>query len=56
MRPTPYDPGAGRAGAPAMLDSLSDRLSETLGDLRSRGRLSEEDVNTAVREIRLALL
>ncbi len=39
-----------------MLDSLSDRLSETLGDLRSRGRLSEEDVNAAVREIRLALL
>ncbi|MGA0122666.1 MAG: signal recognition particle protein [Gaiellales bacterium] len=39
-----------------MLDSLSDRLSDTLGDLRSRGRLSEEDVNAAVREIRLALL
>jgi signal recognition particle subunit SRP54 len=39
-----------------MLDSLSDRLGETLGDLRSRGRLSEDDVNGAIREIRLALL
>ena len=39
-----------------MLDSLSDRLGGVLGDLRSRGRLSEDDVNAAIREIRLALL
>jgi signal recognition particle subunit SRP54 len=39
-----------------MLDSLSDRLGDVLGDLRSRGRLGEEDVAAAVREIRLALL
>ena len=39
-----------------MFDSLSDRLNTTLTDLRSRGRLSEEDVATAMREIRLALL
>jgi signal recognition particle subunit SRP54 len=39
-----------------MLDSLSDRLGDVLGDLRSRGRLGEEDVTAAVREIRLALL
>ena len=39
-----------------MLDSLSDRLGDVLGDLRSRGRLSEDDVNAAIREIRLALL
>ncbi len=39
-----------------MLDSLSDRLSDTLGDLRGKGRLSEDDVNAAMREIRLALL
>ena len=39
-----------------MFDSLSDRLNATLTDLRSRGRLSEEDVATAMREIRLALL
>ena len=35
---------------------LSDRLNATLTDLRSRGRLSEEDVAVAMREIRLALL
>jgi signal recognition particle subunit SRP54 len=39
-----------------VFDSLSDRLNATLTDLRSRGRLSEEDVATAMREIRLALL
>ena len=39
-----------------MFDSLSDRLNATLTDLRSRGRLSEEDVAAAMREIRLALL
>jgi signal recognition particle subunit SRP54 len=39
-----------------MFDSLSDRLNTTLTDLRSRGRLSEDDVAAAMREIRLALL
>jgi signal recognition particle subunit SRP54 len=39
-----------------MLDSLSDRLGDALGDLRSSGRLSEEDLDKAIREIRLALL
>jgi signal recognition particle subunit SRP54 len=39
-----------------MFDTLSDRLAATLGDLRSRGRLTEEDVARAMREIRLALL
>ena len=39
-----------------MFDSLSDKLQATLGDLRGRGRLSEEDVSKAAREIRLALL
>jgi signal recognition particle subunit SRP54 len=39
-----------------MFDSLSDKLQATLGGLRSRGKLSEEDVNKALREIRLALL
>ncbi len=39
-----------------MFDSLSDRLTATLGDLRSRGKLSEDDVKAAMREIRLALL
>jgi signal recognition particle subunit SRP54 len=39
-----------------MFDSLSDRLQSTLGELRSHGRLTEEDVTRAMREIRLALL
>jgi signal recognition particle subunit SRP54 len=39
-----------------MFDALSDKLQATLGDLKGRGRLSEEDVSRASREIRLALL
>jgi signal recognition particle subunit SRP54 len=39
-----------------MFDQLSDRLQETLSDVRSRGKLSEADVDKAMREIRLALL
>jgi signal recognition particle subunit SRP54 len=39
-----------------MFDTLSDKLQATLGDLRSHGRLSEEDLSRAAREIRLALL
>jgi signal recognition particle subunit SRP54 len=39
-----------------MFDLLSERLQATLADVRSRGKLSEEDVNAAMREIRLALL
>jgi signal recognition particle subunit SRP54 len=39
-----------------VFDSLSDKLQNVLGGLRSRGRLSEEDLDKALREIRLALL
>ena len=39
-----------------MFDTLSDKLQATLGDLRGRGRLSDEDLSKAMREIRLALL
>ncbi|MBA2240810.1 MAG: signal recognition particle protein [Solirubrobacterales bacterium] len=39
-----------------MFDQLSDRLGATLTDVRSRGKLSEEDIERAMREIRLALL
>ena len=39
-----------------MFDNLSDRLRRTLANLTGRGRVSEADVDTAVREIRLALL
>jgi signal recognition particle subunit SRP54 len=39
-----------------MFDSLSDKLQATLSGLRGRGKLSEEDLDKALREIRLALL
>jgi signal recognition particle subunit SRP54 len=39
-----------------VFDQLSDRLQETLSDVRNRGKLTEADVDKAMREIRLALL
>jgi len=39
-----------------MFDQLSDRLQEALSGVRSRGKLTETDVDRAMREIRLALL
>lgn len=39
-----------------MFDTLSDRLRATLGTLTGRGRISEADVDAAMREVRLALL
>ena len=39
-----------------VFESLSDKLQATLGDLRSKGTLSESDLDAAMREIRLALL
>src|SRR5919109_4100356 len=39
-----------------MFDSLSERLQAALADVRSRGKLSEEDVSKAMRQVRLALL
>ncbi len=39
-----------------MFDALSDRLQSALGDLRGRGKLDEEAISRARREIRLALL
>jgi signal recognition particle subunit SRP54 len=39
-----------------MFDALSDRLRRTLGSLTGRGRVSEADVDAAMREVRLALL
>ncbi len=37
-------------------DNLSDKLASVFKKLRSRGKLSESDVKTAMREVRLALL
>jgi len=39
-----------------MFETLSDKLQVALGDLRGRGRLDEESVGKAMRDVRLALL
>lgn len=39
-----------------MFESLSEKLTSVLDRLRGRGRLSEQDIDEALREIRLALL
>jgi signal recognition particle subunit SRP54 len=49
-------PPQARTYAVEVFDALSERLQEVLSDVRSRGRLSEDDINRAMREIRLALL
>lgn len=39
-----------------IFESLSEKLQNALGKLRSKGKLTEKDVDTALREVRLALL
>ena len=39
-----------------MFDTLSERLRKTLGSLTGKGRISEADVDAAMRDVRLALL
>ena len=39
-----------------MLENLSERLQGIFSGLRSKGRLTEDDINAAMREIRMALL
>jgi signal recognition particle subunit SRP54 len=39
-----------------VFDTLSDKLQSALGDLRKKGKLDEEAISRAMREIRLALL
>jgi signal recognition particle subunit SRP54 len=39
-----------------VFDTLSDKLEHALGGLRGRGKLDEESISRAMREIRLALL
>lgn len=41
---------------PSVFASLSDRLAATFKGLRGKGRLSEDDIDATVREIRVALL
>ena len=40
----------------AVFESLSNRLQDSLGKLRSKGRLTEADIDSAMREVRMALL
>jgi signal recognition particle subunit SRP54 len=39
-----------------MFDNLSNRLSQVFKDLRGRGRLTEENITEALREVRMSLL
>ena len=39
-----------------MFDSLSERLSKTLKQLRGQGRLTEDNIKDALRDVRMALL
>ena len=40
----------------AVFGNLAEKLQQTLGKLRGRGKLTEQDVKEALREVRLALL
>lgn len=39
-----------------MFDSLSERLKQTVNNLRGKGRLTEDNIKDALREVRMALL
>jgi len=39
-----------------MFDNLTDRLSKTIKNLRGQGRLSEDNIREALRDVRMALL
>lgn len=39
-----------------MFESLSEKLQNTLGKLRGKGKITEKDLDAALREVRLALL
>ena len=39
-----------------IFESLADRLQQTFKKLRGHGKLTEDDVNEAMREVRMALL
>jgi signal recognition particle subunit SRP54 len=50
------DAGGPHVHCSAVFDTLSDKLQAALGDLRKKGRLDDEAISRAMREIRLALL
>lgn len=45
-----------RLSSPKVFDTLQDKLQVALSDVRSRGKLTESDVDKAMRQVRLALL
>src|SRR2546421_10977960 len=55
-RPAARGPVAHGSLSPDMFDTLSERLRKTLAGLTGRGRVTEADVDAAMREIRLSLL
>ena len=55
VRPRPTVAGKVRA-SPIMFDNLSEKLQRVFKNLRGEGRLTAENMETALREIRVALL
>src|SRR5215212_4423579 len=47
---------ASAVNSPAVFDQLSDRLRDALNKLSGRGKVTEADVDAAMRDVRLALL
>ncbi|HBA33982.1 MAG TPA: hypothetical protein DCZ12_07615, partial [Gammaproteobacteria bacterium] len=39
-----------------MFENLTDRLSSTIKNLRGQGRITEENIQETLREVRMALL
>ena len=54
--PAPVAPPDTQESSSTVFDALSDRLRTTLANLTGRGRISEADVDAAMRDVRLALL
>src|SRR6202789_2928585 len=55
QHPAPENPGYNRF-SPPMFDTLSEKLQRVFKNLRGEGRLSAENMEGALREIRMALL
>ncbi len=55
-RRRPYNPATTGTESGPMFDSLSERLSGAVNALRGRGRLTEDNIADALRQVRMALL
>jgi len=56
MLPTVFDTDDLAGACPPVFDTLSDRLTSVLQNLRGKGKLSDSDIDSTAREIRIALL